>query len=73
MVLSAPPPASSIPAGSLLPNLMARVTNGIVCAATGLQHPIKEPTAKLGDKGYKRRCLRRPRLAASQQGVRCQI
>ena len=49
MSLFTPPSASSIPAGNLAPNLMARAADSVVCDAVGLQHPIREIISRIGD------------------------
>ena len=51
VVLSAPPPANSITAGSLPPNLTDTTANGVVYSAAGYQHPIRKPITKLDRKG----------------------
>ena len=62
----------TIPAGSPPPKFMATAAKEVICAAVGMQHPIRDPAAKLGGEGRQTRCLRRPRPAASPQGSRRQ-
>ena len=48
--MSDPLLARNIPARKPPPNLMTRAFNGVVCTATGHQHPIREAATKLDPK-----------------------